>query len=181
VPSVLAPDENNWLINPAHADYKTIVVLEVESLSCRRHRRHADRDRSRIWNRCRFVILVDSNVPMYLVGAPHRHKVDSQRLLEKLITDPQRLVNSLAHITRCGCHSPRSFGRTGPVRSPIPKTHCPRLLSTTQRAFSQSSPNCRCNASVPSSCDESAQLPSPLTSVCNPFRLFVGDTCHGVE
>jgi predicted nucleic acid-binding protein len=29
---------------------------------------------------------------MYLVGAPHPHKVDAQRLLEKLITDRQRLV-----------------------------------------------------------------------------------------
>ena len=29
---------------------------------------------------------------MYLVGAPHRHKGDAQRLLEKLITDRQRLV-----------------------------------------------------------------------------------------
>jgi uncharacterized protein len=29
---------------------------------------------------------------MYLVGAPHRHKADAQRLLEKLITDRQRLV-----------------------------------------------------------------------------------------
>jgi len=38
------------------------------------------------------VILVDSNIPMYLVGAPHRHKADAQRLLEKLITDRQRLV-----------------------------------------------------------------------------------------
>ena len=38
------------------------------------------------------MILVDSNIPMYLVGAPHRHKVDAQRLLEKLITDRQRLV-----------------------------------------------------------------------------------------
>ena len=33
VPSVLAPNENNWLINPAHTDYKRIVVLEVEPLS----------------------------------------------------------------------------------------------------------------------------------------------------
>ena len=38
------------------------------------------------------MILVDSNIPMYLVGAPHPHKVDAQRLLEKLITDRQRLV-----------------------------------------------------------------------------------------
>ena len=29
VPSVLAPDENNCLINPRHADYRRIVVLGV--------------------------------------------------------------------------------------------------------------------------------------------------------
>ncbi len=33
VPSVLAPRENNCLINPSHADFKRIVVLGVESLS----------------------------------------------------------------------------------------------------------------------------------------------------
>jgi uncharacterized protein len=38
------------------------------------------------------VILVDSNIPMYLVGAPHPHKIDAQRLLEKLVSDRQRLV-----------------------------------------------------------------------------------------
>jgi len=38
------------------------------------------------------VILVDSNVPMYLVGAPHVHKADAQRLLEKFVREQQRLV-----------------------------------------------------------------------------------------
>jgi predicted nucleic acid-binding protein len=38
------------------------------------------------------VILVDSNIPMYLVGAPHPRKTDAQRLLEKLVSDRQRLV-----------------------------------------------------------------------------------------
>lgn len=38
------------------------------------------------------MILVDSNIPMYLVGAPHPHKSDAQRLLERLITEGQRLV-----------------------------------------------------------------------------------------
>lgn len=38
------------------------------------------------------MILVDSNIPMYLVGASHPHKTDAQRLLEKLIRDSQRLV-----------------------------------------------------------------------------------------
>jgi RES domain-containing protein len=33
VPSVLAPSENNWLINPAHPDHKRIGVREVEPLS----------------------------------------------------------------------------------------------------------------------------------------------------
>ena len=38
------------------------------------------------------MILIDSNIPMYLVGAPHPHKSDAQRLLEKLVSDRQRLV-----------------------------------------------------------------------------------------
>jgi predicted nucleic acid-binding protein len=38
------------------------------------------------------VILVDSNIPMYLVGASHPHKVDAQRLVEKLLSDRERLV-----------------------------------------------------------------------------------------
>jgi hypothetical protein len=33
------------------------------------------------------VILIDSNIPMYLIGAAHPHKADAQRLLEKLIAD----------------------------------------------------------------------------------------------
>jgi uncharacterized protein len=38
------------------------------------------------------VILVDSNVPMYLVGGPHPHKADAQRLLERCISERARLV-----------------------------------------------------------------------------------------
>jgi uncharacterized protein len=38
------------------------------------------------------VILVDSNIPMYLVGTPGPHKTDAQRLLEKLVSQRQRLV-----------------------------------------------------------------------------------------
>jgi uncharacterized protein len=38
------------------------------------------------------VILVDSNIPMYLVGAPHAHKSDSRRLLEKVVSERQSLV-----------------------------------------------------------------------------------------
>ena len=38
------------------------------------------------------MILIDSNIPMYLVGSFHPHKTDAQRLLEQLITERQRLV-----------------------------------------------------------------------------------------
>jgi len=38
------------------------------------------------------VILIDSNIPMYLVGAEHPHKVDARRLLERVISERERLV-----------------------------------------------------------------------------------------
>jgi uncharacterized protein len=38
------------------------------------------------------VILIDSNVPMYLVGGPHPNKANAERLLEKLTLERQRLV-----------------------------------------------------------------------------------------
>lgn len=38
------------------------------------------------------MIFVDSNVPMYLVGAAHPRKSDAQRMLEAFVADRQRLV-----------------------------------------------------------------------------------------
>ncbi len=38
------------------------------------------------------MILIDSNIPMYLVGAPHPHKADAQRLLEDSVARGERLV-----------------------------------------------------------------------------------------
>ena len=38
------------------------------------------------------MILIDSNIPMYLVGTPHPHKTDAQRRLEKLLSERKRLV-----------------------------------------------------------------------------------------
>jgi uncharacterized protein len=38
------------------------------------------------------VIFIDSNVPMYLVGAAHRHKLDAGRMLEEAILSGERLV-----------------------------------------------------------------------------------------
>jgi predicted nucleic acid-binding protein len=38
------------------------------------------------------MVFIDSNIPMYLIGAPHPHKVDAQRLVEQLIAATERLV-----------------------------------------------------------------------------------------
>lgn len=38
------------------------------------------------------MILIDSNIPMYLIGAAHPHKIDAQRMLERHIAAGDRLV-----------------------------------------------------------------------------------------
>jgi uncharacterized protein len=38
------------------------------------------------------LILIDSNIPMYLIGGSHPHKTDAQRLVERLVSQRQRLV-----------------------------------------------------------------------------------------
>lgn len=41
------------------------------------------------------MILVDSNIPMYLVGAPHSNKMAAQRLLERRVAEGERLVTDV--------------------------------------------------------------------------------------
>lgn len=41
------------------------------------------------------MIFIDSNVPMYLVGAPHPHKHDVQRLLEEFVSQRERLITDV--------------------------------------------------------------------------------------
>ena len=41
------------------------------------------------------MIFVDSNIPMYLIGAAHPHKADAQVILERLIASGQRLVTDV--------------------------------------------------------------------------------------
>ena len=38
------------------------------------------------------MIFVDSNIPMYLVGATHPNKTEAKLMLERAITDGERLV-----------------------------------------------------------------------------------------
>lgn len=40
------------------------------------------------------MIFIDSNVPMYIAGTSHPHKVDAQLLIERLIGAGKRLVTS---------------------------------------------------------------------------------------
>jgi predicted nucleic acid-binding protein len=40
------------------------------------------------------MIFVDSNIPMYLIGAFHPHKSDARRLLESAIASGDRLVTN---------------------------------------------------------------------------------------
>jgi predicted nucleic acid-binding protein len=56
------------------------------------------------------VIFVDSNVPMYLVGAAHPHKADAQRLLERCVADDERLVTD-AEVLQEILHRYRAIGR----------------------------------------------------------------------
>lgn len=41
------------------------------------------------------MIFVDSNIPMYLVGAAHPNKIGAQRLLERAVADGTRLVTDV--------------------------------------------------------------------------------------
>lgn len=56
------------------------------------------------------MILVDSNIPMYLVGAPHPHKSDARRLLEHLVSERQRLVTD-AEVLQEMLHRYAAIGR----------------------------------------------------------------------
>jgi hypothetical protein len=56
------------------------------------------------------VIFVDSNVPMYLVGAAHPHKADAQRLLERCVADDERLVTD-AEVLQEILHRYTAIGR----------------------------------------------------------------------
>lgn len=41
------------------------------------------------------MILIDSNLPMYLVGAEHPHKTDALRILDDLIAKGERLATDV--------------------------------------------------------------------------------------
>lgn len=61
------------------------------------------------------MIFIDSNVPMYLVGASHPHEADARNLLEEAIGDGERLVTSAAVLQEI-LHRYRAIDRTDAVQ-----------------------------------------------------------------
>lgn len=61
------------------------------------------------------VVFVDSNVPMYLVGAPHPNKSDAQRLLEQAVSARERLVTD-AEVLQEICHRYAAIGRRDAIQ-----------------------------------------------------------------
>lgn len=62
------------------------------------------------------MIFLDSNVPMYLVGGPHRHKIDAQILLERITADREKIVTS-AEVMQEIIHRYASLGRKDVILS----------------------------------------------------------------
>lgn len=61
------------------------------------------------------MIFVDSNIPMYLIGAAHPRKADSQRLLERCLAERQRLVTD-AEVLQEILHRYMAIGRPDAVQ-----------------------------------------------------------------
>ena len=61
------------------------------------------------------MILVDSNIPMYLIGAPHPHKADAQRLVERCIAQGERLVTD-AEVLQEILHRYVAIGRRAAIQ-----------------------------------------------------------------
>jgi predicted nucleic acid-binding protein len=61
------------------------------------------------------VIFLDSNIPMYLVGAPHPHKTDAQLLLERTVAAGERMVTD-AEVLQEILHRYAAVGRREAIK-----------------------------------------------------------------
>jgi predicted nucleic acid-binding protein len=61
------------------------------------------------------VVFIDSNIPMYLVGAVHPRKIDAQRGLEDLIVRMERLATD-AEVLQEILHRYTAIGRTDAIQ-----------------------------------------------------------------
>jgi predicted nucleic acid-binding protein len=85
------------------------------------------------------IVLIDSNVPMYLVGTPHAHKIDAQRMIERhiaagdrLVTDAevfQEILHRYSSIQRVDAIQPAYDALLGVVDDVLPITQAEVLLA----------------------------------------------------
>lgn len=68
------------------------------------------------------MILIDSNIPMYLVGAAHPHKGDAHRWLERLVADRERLVTD-AEVFQEILHRYVAIGRRDAIQPAFDALH----------------------------------------------------------
>ncbi len=61
------------------------------------------------------MILIDSTVPMYLVGAAHAHKLDAQRLLETALSAGEHLLTDVEVLQEI-CHRYAAIGRRDAIQ-----------------------------------------------------------------
>jgi predicted nucleic acid-binding protein len=61
------------------------------------------------------VILLDSNIPMYLIGAAHPHKLDAQRLLESAVSAGEVLLTDVEVLQEI-CHRYAAIGRRDAIQ-----------------------------------------------------------------
>jgi uncharacterized protein len=67
------------------------------------------------------VTFVDSNIPMYLVGAAHRHKTDAQVLIERAVASGERLVTD-AEVLQEILHRYAAIGRIDAIAAALKLT-----------------------------------------------------------
>jgi uncharacterized protein len=75
------------------------------------------------------VIFIDSNIPMYLVGSAHPHKIDAQRMLEQAVVAGERLVTD-AEVVQEILHRYTAIDRRDAIE---PALHA--LLAVTDEVF----------------------------------------------
>ncbi len=64
------------------------------------------------------MILIDANIPMYLVGAPHPNKDRAQALLERAILDQEALVSD-AEVVQEILHRFVALGRRDAIEAAV--------------------------------------------------------------
>ncbi len=67
------------------------------------------------------MTFVDSNVPMYLIGAPHPHKTDAQVLVERAVAAGERLVTD-AEVLQEMLHRYTAIGRVDAIAAGLKLT-----------------------------------------------------------